>query len=546
MKLYKISLLAFGALFTLSSCNDIDEQMPAGGELTGNQLESVYQETPSRQEASFNGMFTMMGQPDYALNYIKRFDESPRPDDAGFFTIHFSDDLEGADMFGPNTNYNWFSAASELSTRNANYANPYIRYVIPFKQIGLALSNISTLADTVMIAQSRAVRAYDYMTLAPHFCFSTQPDSISIPILTDTTDYAHNPRQSFRKIMAIVMEDLDFAVEHLQGVARTDKSRIDASVAYGLRARANLLLGKYAEAAADADKAMQGYTPASIEEVSKPAFCDLNEHNWMWGVSIPKNIAEISTASTPASWICSFSGDAYSAGGGVYAMINVLLYNKISATDVRKGWWLNENNESPLLNGLVWTDTDKGISYTGQEIVDATITNVKEPFLGYTNVKFGCKDGIGSTTNINDWPLMRVEEMYLIKAEGLAKSNQVAQAKQVLSDFVKTYRDPAYDINSITRSLEDEIWFQRRVELWGEGFFTIDAKRLGKNIVRFHDNKPSNVPDAFKFNIKSNDPWLNMRFPSTEMDNNLDIIDNVGGTQPEAGQNPELRDGVTD
>lgn len=166
--------------------------------------------------------------------------------------------------------------------------------------------------------------------------------------------------------------------------------------------------------------------------------------------------------------------------------------------------------------------------------------------MGYTNVKFGCKDGIGSTTNINDWPLMRVEEMYLIKAEGLAKSNQVAQAKQVLSDFVKTYRDPAYDINSITRSLEDEIWFQRRVELWGEGFFTIDAKRLGKNIVRFHDNKPSNVPDAFKFNIKYNDPWLNMRFPSTEMDNNLDIIDNVGGTQPEAGQNPELRDGVTD
>ena len=546
MKLYKISLLAFGALFTLSSCNDIDEQLPAGGELTGNQLESVYQETPSRQEASFNGMFTMMCQPDYALNYIKRLDESPRPDDAGFFTIHFSDDLEGADMFGPNTNYNWFSAASELSTRNANYANPYIRYVIPFKQIGLALSNISTLADTVMIAQSRAVRAYDYMTLAPHFCFSTQPDSISIPILTDTTDYAHNPRQSFRKIMAIVMEDLDFAVEHLQGVARTDKSRIDASVAYGLRARANLLLGKYAEAAADADKAMQGYTPASIQEVSKPAFCDLNEHNWMWGVSIPKNIAEISTASTPASWICSFSGDSYSAGGGVYAMINVLLYNKISATDVRKGWWLNENNESPLLNGLVWTDTDKGISYTGQEIVDATITNVKEPFLGYSNVKFGCKDGIGSTTNINDWPLMRVEEMYLIKAEGLAKSNQVAQAKQVLSDFVKTYRDPAYDINSITRSLEDEIWFQRRVELWGEGFFTIDAKRLGKNIVRFHDNKPSNVPDAFKFNIKYNDPWLNMRFPSTEMDNNLDIIDNVGGTQPEAGQNPELRDGVTD
>lgn len=546
MKLYKISLLAIGALFSLSSCNDIDEQIPSGGELTGDQLYGVYQELPKRQEASFNGMFTMMGQPDYALNYIKILKKNPRPDDAAFFTIHFSDDLEGADMFGPNNDYNWFSPASELSSRDPNYANPYIRYVIPFKQIGLANANISTLADTAMIAQSRAVRAYDYMTLAPHFCFSTQPDSLSIPVLTDTTNYTHNPRQTFRKVMSLVMEDLDFAVEHLQGVARTDKSRIDASVAYGLRARANLLLGNYAEAAADADKAMQGYTPASIEEVSAPAFCDLNEHNWMWGISIPKNIAEISTASTPASWICSFSGGAYATTDGVYAMINTLLYNKIPATDVRKGWWLDENDESPLLKNLVWLDTEKGVSYTGQEIVNAKIKDVKEPFLKYTNVKFGCKDGVGSVTNINDWPLMRVEEMYLIKAEGLAKSNQVGQAKQVLSDFVKTYRDPSYDINAITRSLEDEIWFQRRVELWGEGFFTIDAKRLGKNIVRFHDNKPSNVPDAFKFNIKYNDPWLNMRFPDVEKDNNLDIIDNEGGSQPDAGQNPELRDGVTD
>jgi hypothetical protein len=37
-----------------------------------------------------------------------------------------------------------------------------------------------------------------------------------------------------------------------------------------------------------------------------------------------------------------------------------------------------------------------------------------------------------------------------------------------------------------------------------------------------------------------------MRFPQTEMDNNLGIVDNTGGSQPVAGQNPSLRDGVTD
>ncbi|MBR0323004.1 MAG: alcohol dehydrogenase catalytic domain-containing protein, partial [Bacteroidales bacterium] len=32
-----------------------------------------------------------------------------------------------------------------------------------------------------------------------------------------------------------------------------------------------------------------------------------------------------------------------------------------------------------------------------------------------------------------------------------------------------------------------EIWFQRRVELWGEGFSNPDTRRLNKPLVRFHE-----------------------------------------------------------
>lgn len=39
------------------------------------------------------------------------------------------------------------------------------------------------------------------------------------------------------------------------------------------------------------------------------------------------------------------------------------------------------------------------------------------------------KSGIGSATNDCDWCIMRVEEMLLIEAEGLAMSNQEGQAK---------------------------------------------------------------------------------------------------------------------
>ena len=108
---------------------------------------------------------------------------------------------------------------------------------------------------------------------------------------------------------------------------------------------------------------------------------------------------------------------------------------------------------------------------------------VKEPLVAYANVKFGMKSGVGSSKNNNSWPLMRVEEMILIEAECLAQTGNEAKAKEVLANFVKTYRDPSYKIPA-SRSLLDEIWFQRRVELWGEGFYTADARRLGKNI--FH------------------------------------------------------------
>jgi hypothetical protein len=221
-------------------------------------------------------------------------------------------------------------------------------------------------------------------------------------------------------------------------------------------------------------------------------------------------------------------------------MVNKLLFDLIPSTDVRKGWWLDENLHTPNWANLTWAGA------TGDEIANLTTDDGgKVPFSAYTNVKFGQKDGVGSAKNSNDFPLMRAEEMILIQAEGYAKSGNETKAEQILTNFVQTYRDPAYSIPA-SRTLADEIWFQRRVELWGEGFATSDLKRLGKPLVRFHAGVESNVPDAFQFNMEATDGWFNMRFPQTELDNNFGIVDNEGGAAPVAGQNPDLKDGVTD
>ena len=218
--------------------------------------------------------------------------------------------------------------------------------------------------------------------------------------------------------------------------------------------------------------------------------------------------------------------------------INTLLYNKIPDTDIRKTWWLDENLQSPMLDDLTWGDAK------GQEISLLEITDVKMKFTPYANVKFGMFT-VGGVTNEEDWPFMRVEEMILIQVEGLAKSGKTAEATTMLENFVKTYRDPAYTAAAGGRTLDNEIWFQRRVELWGEGFSNNDTRRLNKPLVRFHDSS-SNMPEAFRFNMAADDPWWLMRFTKSELNTNFAIVDNTGGEPPVQDQNPDLRDGVTD
>ena len=529
----------------LTSCAGFDSLEPQGGTLLSSQIKTANEYVPSRGNAPFNGMYTKLGVP----SGVYGGGVNGRPDDFGFIMIAFSGDLEAADIVVANSGYNWFSSCGALTSRNGDYANPYIRYAAPYNEIAAANEIINTYPSDsedpeirYKLAQARAIRAFSYLNLAPYFQFryETSADLPCVPLVTEkTTEFTENPRASVKQIYDLILSDLNWAIDNLEGFVRNDKSRIDQQTAYGLRARAHLYMGKWAQAAEDAALAAEGYLPAGIDQVGKPSFYSINEPNWIWGYDMTTDIAMTNPYATASAWIRSFSGDGYSAGTQVYSCINNLLYDKISDTDVRKGWWVNEDLESPLLETISWN----GVS--GTDISTLEIENSKLPFLPYTNVKFGMNT-IGGTNNDEDWPLMRVEEMLLIQAEGLVKSGRVEEGKQILENFVRAYRDPAYSADASGRSLEDEIWYQRRVELWGEGFSNTDTRRLGKPLVRFHDHLTSNFPAAFRFNMSADDGWWLMRFSTAETNTNLAIVNNTGGTRPVQDQYPELRDGVTD
>ena len=94
-------------------------------------------------------------------------------------------------------------------------------------------------------------------------------------------------------------------------------------------------------------------------------------------------------------------------------MINSKLWKEIPSTDVRKGWWIDENLNSSIVDSkyvVHQKDEDEEgnvVKYlavynqTGDEVADIT-----EP---YTNVKFGAyKNQYGNELNACDIPLMRV------------------------------------------------------------------------------------------------------------------------------------------
>ena len=551
MKKFIIIITAVMAL--AASCKEMDELVPQGGYTLTSQVLETNQAVPSRVNATFNGMYTKLGAPESVFG-------RGRPDDWGFLMICFSSDIEAADLVLANSGYNWFSVCGQLTSRNADYANPYVRYAAPYNEIAAANEVISSYPEDTedqeaiyKIAQARAIRAFSYLNLAPYFQFgyaAGASDQPCVPIVTESTEnFTDNPRATVAQVYELIISDLTYAIEKLEGYVRPDKSRIDQQVAYGLRARAYLNMEEWALAAADADKAAAGYTPASMEEVSVPFLYDIKEHNWIWGYDMQTDVALENPYATSSAWLRSFSGDGYAPACQVYACCNNILYDAIPSTDVRKGWWVNSSLESPVLNTVTWN----GVS--GNEVASLEIDDIKLPFLPYTNVKFGMFS-VGGTNNDEDWPFMRVEEMILIKAEGLVKSGQSEEGKQLLESFVRTYRDPSYSASAGGRTLEDEIWFQRRVELWGEGFSNSDTRRLNKPLVRFHGNQDgimnlsaggsSNVPAAFRFNMTANDPWWLMRFTSSELNTNFAIVDNTGGFLPIQDQNPDLRDGVTD
>lgn len=513
---YILSSLVVASM-AFASCTDLDTA-PEGSTITSDQKSDILEAKPERGEAGVRAIFSGMNV--YAPNY-EAFGKVARHNDFGFSSVLFFTDANSEDVSSATNGYNW--AGNSLDFYDRTYTS-YESQIVwnDHYQIIYAANNViagynngeEDPADDegkFFYAQGLAARAYMYLSLAQLYQF-TYKGSESKPcvcLITDenSAEAAQNgaARATVQEVYDQIKKDIDHAVSLLEisGKSRSDKRYISLAVAYGIRARMNLVMQNWAEAASDAQAAIdaakvEGIEPASIVDVSLPYFAKSTEKDWMWGILIAETDDVVSSGIV--NWIshCGTFNYGYCQYSGG-RQINKKLYNQIPDSDVRKGWWSDENGANTRL----------------PEKYNTYLANYG--FGPYTSCKFNTYNGeLECDVNANDIPLMRVEEMYLIKAEAMAKAGQ--DGKSFLEDFVKTYRNPEY---TCTGDVQEAVYFQKRIELWGEGLIWYDFMRLNKN----YDRRGGGFDATAVFSINAGDDILLWRIPQTEIEANPALTD---------------------
>ena len=440
------SLICLILLLSTSACkDDFLDRIPtdAVSELT------VFTTTQNAR-AALNGIHRLM---------FSRVNPPNRQDSQGFGSIMITMDMLGDDLVMSTTGNGWYNSHYQwINHRTENFSLPNFSYRFFYRLIANANLIIHGIDGTVgpqedkneIKGQALAYRAFSYYMLVQLFgkryeqgVSNTQ---LGVPLVLEATQ-AGLARATVEEVYAQINNDLDEAIILLETApARFEKSHFNLNVVQGLKARVALTQGNWTTAATMASAARQGFTLMN-EAVYNDGFNDVNNSEWMWG-SVQIQDQQTFFASFFAYMSHNFSSTNIRTNP---TAINSVLYNQIPDSDYRKNMW--------SLTGL-----------TADELPTPGSRSV-----AYQNRKFTAE---GPSSSVGDVVYMRASEMYLIEAEAKARSGQ--DGAQPLFEL-NSVRDPNYVKSTNTgQDLLDEIWFYRRVELWGEGFRFLDLKRTNQ------------------------------------------------------------------
>ena len=500
MKFYNKLTIGLAALaMTFASCSD--EYMNGDNQRTleAETAAGIIADDPAFIDSYVNGLWSYMAS--YVVNH----------DIFGITAIHHATEMMGEDLVMYNSN--WFIYDYQHDYRLEHWSRTFYFWSTFYTMIDKANEIIGFYPDGPADEIGRgaygnalAIRAYSYLYLTQLYCNPTDTlgnvalDAPGIPIIATAAEgyeldeiEALTGRNTVGKVFEVIEADITAAIEMLDGYTRPNKNYIDKSVAQGIAARYYQLAQKWPEAQAAAKAARAGYPIMSgTAEVNgiRDGFMDVNNTEWMWGFDHTSE-----TQTTYASFFShmsnlapGYSGLAYTGRG-----IDARLYSQIPETDYRKIYWYND------------------AAGNTQATVARTTAGSKLPL---AILKHGW-DG----TWTMDYLYMRGAEMLLIEAEALAQQGMGAEAAGVLKELMEE-RDPSWNMPSAD---VESIYFQRRLELIGEGFAYYDLKRLNKGIERSYEG--TNHMSGCQLDVPAGDVRWTFQIPQRELQENTHISD---------------------
>lgn len=539
-KIYKLATLVLGASVLTTGC--IEATFPMSGSATSEQVgESTF---------AADGMIASIP----AILITNNIYGQKQHDDFGYPSIMANLDHAIGEVFPSNA----YSGGNQYYDRFQFYQYQFsigptgfcgIFWYNYYQFIKSANDLILVCGDSEQLAQQRGIaktfRALYYLDLArlydPLYAVSTEVPSymaeleavqgLTIPIIDEhiTEDKAkNNPRTPREEIFQFILEDLTDAKDCLTGYAPATKNLPSLGVVYGLFARAYLWLGGFDEGLYDAEKyplvltgnaaykkaaeyARLAITASGCTPLTEAEYCDpLNgfntiNHAWMWGM-IQSSETVLSNLHSWAAHMCCGAGWGY--GSGSQPGVRKATYERMSNSDFRKKLIVGP--------GTTYEDYKDVTNLTAEEWTTFGLEG--KGMYTYAHMKFrtgASGEKVSSTTgNVVDVPMMRVEEMYLIEAEATAHYD-AATGKQLITSFMTSYRDPKYSTSASGEALIEEIIFQKRCELWGEGILFYDFKRLDMGIDNAYDG--ANTPAGMDFSTTGRCPSWNICIPIAEM-----------------------------
>ncbi len=458
--------------------------------LTAEDLSNYSDVNPALVEGTLEGIASFMIQ-DFGVTGSRHYDFGQKG-------VDIWSDMVSGDMALSASAYGWYNATSNLvCTVDFTREENKIIWEYYYRIVSLANNVIQTSGGNnaepttdggkKVLGQAKASRAYAYWYLAQLFQKSYDPAQPILPYYDgETINTAKVPAS---QIYDLIISDLTDAIDLLDGYVRPDKSKIDQSVAQGLLAYVYAGMGNYADAKTMADAVIAaGYPLTTTGQLAFPGsgsgFNNLNTGSWVWGFDLTEELGH-----QLIDWWGQMDCFTYSyAWAGDHKSIDDALYAQIASDDVRKSQFGTGTGALQPIGKFF----DPNRTIGGQYII---------------------------TT---DLIFMRSEEFHLLSAECAARLGNDAAAKATMINLLDNrMADAAAVVNPLSGSaLQDFIYQQTRIELWGEGKTYYAMKRNEATVTR-GSNHVFRAGESFAYDSDE----MSFQIPQSEINNNPSITD---------------------